>query len=278
MPHVGTSENAYATLTDYKNYVTARNQTPSTGDTDDDVIEMLLDAASRYIDNETQRIFYPMVQTRYFDVPEGRELDVDEDLLEVLSITNGGASLASSEYNLVPRNYSPAYGIKITDVSSYAWTSNAAGSMEQAIVVNGVWGYHDKYSQAWGNSITITEDLDTSETAVDVSSHTIFSAGHIIRIDNELMLITGVASSITVVRGWNGSTAVAHSNGTSIEIWHAMHGAKQACLEIAQATYHRRFGKSLSNTETVTAAGVVLTPRDIPRSAAAFISTFRDRL
>ncbi len=278
MPYTGTSENAYATLTDYKNYVTARNQTPSTGDTDDHVIEMLLDAASRYVDNETQRIFYPTVQTRYFDVPDGRELYVDEDLLEVLSITNGGASLASSEYNLVPRNYSPAYGIKITDVSSYAWTSNAAGSMEQAVAVNGVWGYHDKYSQAWGDSITITEDLDTSENAIDVSSHTIFNAGHIIRIDNELMLITGVASSITVVRGWNGSTAATHTNGTSIEIWHAMHGAKQACLEIAQSTYHRRFGKSLSNNETVTAAGVVLTPRDIPRSAAAFISTFRDRL
>ena len=278
MPHVGTSENAYATLTDYKNYVTARNQTPVTGDTDDDVIEMLLDAASRYIDNETQRAFYPTVQTRYFDVPEGRELYVDDDLLEVLSITNGGASLASSEYNLMPRNFTPAYGIKITDVSSYAWTSNAAGSMEQAIAINAIWGFHDKYSQAWNNSITITEDLDASETAIDVSSHAIFQAGFIIRIDDELMLVTAVASALTVVRGWNGSTAATHSNGANIEIWHAMNGAQLACLEIAQATYHRRFGKSLSNTETITAAGVVLTPRDIPRSAAAFISTFRDRL
>lgn len=278
MPHVGTSENAYATLTDYKNYVTARNQTPNTGDTDDDVIEMLLDAASRHIDYETQRIFYPMVQTRYFDVPDGRELDVDEDLLEVLSITNGGASLASSEYNLVPKNYFPAYGIKITDISSYAWIANAAGSMENAIAINAIWGFHDKYSQAWGDHVTIIEDLDTSETAVDVSSHTIFSAGHIIRIGDELMLITGVTSNLAVVRGWNGSTASTHSNGASVDIWHPMNGAKLACLEIAQAAYHRRFGKSLSNTETVTAAGVVLTPRDIPRGAAAFISTFRDRL
>lgn len=278
MAHLGTSENAYATLEDYKNYVTARNQTPSTGDADDDVIEMLLDAASRYIDSETQRTFYPSVQARYFDVPDGRELIVDEDLLEVLSITNGGASLASTEYNLVPRNYSPAYGIKITDVSAYAWTSNAAGSMEQAIAVNAIWGYHDKYSQAWGDSITTTEALDTSETGIDVSSLTAFSAGKIIRIDNELILVTAVTSSLTVVRGWNGSTAASHDNGASIEIWHPMNGAKLACLEITQAAYHRRFGKSLSNSETITAAGVVLTPRDIPRSAAAFISTFRDRL
>jgi hypothetical protein len=238
---------------------------------------MLLEAASRYIDNETQRFFFPSIQTRYFDVPNDRELIVDEDLLEVLSITNGGASLASTEYNLSPRNYSPAYGVKITDVSAYSWSSNAAGSMEQSILINGIWGYHDKYSRAWDGATTIAEDLDASETGVDVSSASPNSAGQIIRIDDEIMLVQSVSTSLTVTRGWNGSTAATHSNGATIQAWHTMSAAHLACLEIAQSTYHRRFGRSLSNTETITGAGVVLSPRDIPRSAAAFISTFRDR-
>jgi hypothetical protein len=55
-----------------------------------------------------------------------------------------------------------------------------------------------------------------------------------------------------------------------------MDSCKLACLEIANNAYRRRFGQSSnSNTETITAAGVVLTPRDIPTVAMEFIGTYR---
>ena len=117
-----TAKNVYATLADYKAFVTARGQASTLDVTDDTVIEGLLETASRYIDDETGRNFYPYVQTRYFDVPESRELCVDEDLLEVLTLTNGDSTtMPTTEYFLVPRNIYPAYGVKITDVSSYTW-------------------------------------------------------------------------------------------------------------------------------------------------------------
>jgi hypothetical protein len=107
--------NNYATLAEYKSYVTSRGQTATTDTTDDAVIESLLESASRYIDDETGRVFYPYVQTRLYDVPDSRELLLDEDLLEVLVLTNGDSTtMPTTEYFYIPKNIFPAYGIKIT--------------------------------------------------------------------------------------------------------------------------------------------------------------------
>lgn len=274
-----TARNAYATLAEYKAYVTARGQTASTDASDDGVIESLLENASRFLDDETGRQYYPVVQVRYFDVPDGRELMVDDDLLEIITLTNGDSTtMPSTEYYMVPRNYTPAYGVKITDVSTYTWISNSAGSMENAISIEAIWAYRYRYaSEGWKAVTVTTEALDTSEVEFDVSSSTLFSAGQIIRYGNELGIVASTAANkVTVLaRGDNGSTAAAHDSGITIYIWQPEAGAKEAALEIANQAYLRRFGKSVSNAETITAAGVVLSPRDIPTKAMNFIRAHR---
>jgi hypothetical protein len=274
-----TFQNAYATLAEYKAYVTARGQTSTTDATDDTVIESLLDGASRFIDDKTQRTFNPFVQTRYFDSPLGsRMLDVDEDLLEVLTVTNGdGEIIPSTEYATIPRNFSPAYAVRITNVSAYSWAVDPNGVVEDAVTVNAIWGYHDDYYRLGFKSGTVTtEALDASETTIDVSSVTDFSTGQIIRIDSELMFVESVQSSALVVkRGINGSTAATHDSGASVKYWIVMQGAKMAVLETARHAYHRRFGSSVSNNETITAAGVVLSPRDIPPMMETFVSIYK---
>lgn len=50
---------------------------------------------------------------------------------------------------------------------------------------------------------------------------------------------------------------------------------KQACLIIASAEYHRRFGENTSAAATITGAGVVITPQGIPLSAVQLLSRFR---
>lgn len=275
-----TARNAYATLAEYKSYVTARGQSSTTDATDDTVIDSLLESASRYLDDETARQFYPVVQARYYNVPTDRELLVDDDLLEIITLTNGDSTtMPSTEYYLVPKNYTPAYGVKITDISTYSWSTNSAGSFENAIIVNGIWAYRNRYtSEGWKVGTTTTEALDTSEVEFDVTASTLFSAGQIVRYGNELGIIASTATGkITVVsRGDNGSTAAAHDSGITVYIWQPEQGAKLATLEIASNAYHRRFGRSVINSETITAAGVVLSPRDIPTSAVNFILAHRD--
>jgi len=50
---------------------------------------------------------------------------------------------------------------------------------------------------------------------------------------------------------------------------------KQACYEITNASYGRRSGQNMTSVAEVTAAGIVLTPEDIPQSARKIINAYR---
>ena len=272
-----TTLNSYATLAEYKAYTTARGQTATTDTADDAVIEILLKAISRYVDAQTARWFYPRIETRYFDVPYSRELIVDADLLEVLSVTNGdGTLIPSTEYSLRPRNQSPHFIIRLVDNSTYYWASDGSGNTHDVIEVTGVWGYHNRYSVAWETITTLAEDLDISETGLDVTSGTNFSAGNIVRIGDELSYIsTIVTNTLTGTRGENGSTAASHLTGVNVRVWQFMDELKTATLETALQAYRRRFGQSGTNQATITAAGVVLSPKDIPSIMVDFLNIYR---
>ena len=66
-------------------------------------------------------------------------------------------------------------------------------------------------------STTLTEDLDNSETGVDVTDGTIFKEGDVVRVGTEFMYVSDVTgNTLTVVRGFAGSSAAAASNGATI--------------------------------------------------------------
>jgi len=61
---------------------------------------------------------------------------------------------------------------------------------------------------------TLEENLDKTETGIDVSDGTQFAAGDVIRIDIETMTVSSIASdTLTVVRGQEGTTANHITNG-----------------------------------------------------------------
>lgn len=73
---------------------------------------------------------------------------------------------------------------------------------------------------------TLTEDLDSSETGVDVTAASnLGTAPYVILVDTEQMLVTSVATNtLTVTRGYNGTTAASHSNGATVNltIWNSV--------------------------------------------------------
>ncbi len=67
-------------------------------------------------------------------------------------------------------------------------------------------------------------------------------AGQIIRVDNELMRITVVTTltkTLTVNRGWNGSTPAAHLTTVAAKIWRAQGDIIRATLIQAARFYSR---------------------------------------
>ena len=275
-----TTLNAYATLAEYKSFVTSRGEAITSSAVDDGVIEMLLKAASRYMDTKTQRYYYPFIETRYYDVPRGSQVDprllrLDGDLLEVITLTNGDStSIPSTEYKLHPRNITPYYGIRLNDNSAYRWASNGAGDIHAVIAVAGIWGYHRQYAKAWETITTANEALDATETGYDVTASAGFVVGDLIRFDNEFGYVSSTAGSntLTITRGENGSAAATHDTAINVKVWRPVDNLKEAVLEMTLFAYKRRFGQSSANIPTITAAGVVLTPRDVPVMAADFIS------
>jgi hypothetical protein len=271
-----TSPNLIATLADFKAYVVARGQTASTDTTDDGVITNLLEAASRYLDDKTHRQFYPSIESDSYDIPGDSELHFDRDVLQVISLTNGdGTSIAASEYILLPANLTPKYALQLKDVSSVAWESDATSSSEQVIDLVAWCGYREKFAQrAWASVGTLGAAItDTTTLAFTMTAGHSVTVGQILKIDSEIYNVsTVVTNAVTPAqRGDNGSTATTHLIGATVYKWVPQDGAGQAVLEIANSAYQRRFGKSTGESATVTAAGVVLTPRDIPAMAEEFI-------
>ncbi len=274
--------NKYATLTDYKAYAVARGQTASTDTTDDAVVSNLLTQASRYLDRETKRQYFPSVETRLYDIPDDRDLILDGDLLEVTTFTNGDALAISSTNYLLKGNRPPYWCISLRDISTVSWTTSADGSAEQVLSLAGVWGYHNDYSaRGWLQVGTLGAAItDTTTLAFTASAGHGIVAGQILKIDSEFYNVSTVATNtITPVRrGDNGSTAATHLNGATVYAWQPMDEVKQYTLEIAHSAYMRRFGKNTGESATVTAAGVVLSPRDIPALAQSFINDMRRRV
>lgn len=277
------SSNLYATLAEYKAENTARGQSASTDAADDAVITLVLEQVSRYVDGITGRQFYPSYETRLYDIPRypapSKDVKLGKDLLEVVSFLNGDATvISSSNYTLRSPNITPYWQISLKDTATVSWAYPASGSREQILSLTGWWGYRENYSQrGWVLATTLTEDLDTSETAWDVASIALLPAGAIGKVDNEIFNISSSASLTANVnkRGDNGSTAATHSSGASVYVWSVQEEIKRAVLMTAQGVNAFRNGQSTTGKITITAAGMVIRPEEVPPMAKEIFNSFK---
>ena len=273
-----TTLNSYATLAEFKSW----KEITGTDATRDADLEIILENASRHLDDLTGREFYPRIETRYFSVPESRELRLDADLLEVITLTNGdGTAISSTQYYTLPRNRAPYYALVLKIGSTEAWDINATDDDEYTIGINGVWAYHNTYSLAWKSVGTLGADIasTTTTTATMTGGHSVLTS-KIYRVDNEIFIPSVVSTNTLTLygRGMNGSTAATHTSGTTVYEWQPMTEVKKYCLEKGRYDYSRRFGESPAFGATVTGAGVVLSPRDIGKAEEDLVKHLRRKL
>jgi hypothetical protein len=273
--------NSYATLTDFKSFQTIS----STDATDDSVIEKMLEGASRWIDSYTGRRFYPIIATRYFDVPQEvnkpKLLQLDDDLLALTTLTNGDdTTITSTDYLLQPVNASPKWGIQLKPSSDVYWEYDSSNEYLAVIDVLGWWGYHDEYSQrAWSTAGTLGAALNASAlSATMTAGHTLQAAGgQILKIDNEIIISTASgATSLTILkRGDNGSTAAAHDNASTVYLWNPMAKIHETCLEVSMNLYRKRYGENSEGVAKITAMGVVISPTDVSSHTKSYLDTLK---
>jgi hypothetical protein len=220
--------NLYADLTTLKS--------ASVGDfpgatTHDAFLMVLLEAASRAVDVFCKRYFYVETRTHYFD-GTGKALMLGRDLVTVTTLKvdeNGDGTyeqtMAATDYHLYPLNPSfspPSVAKNWIELSYNSNFSGFACSIPKGVEIAGVWGYGDGYSTSpyKASTTTTNEELDNSETGVDVVDGTKLAVGQTILVETEQMYIESISSNtLTVIRGVNGTTAAAHTTGKTVYIY-----------------------------------------------------------
>ena len=199
-----TITNGYATLADFKAFALPDGATDTA---DDAVIESIIEAVSRVIDDQTCRRFWKDGSdvAQYFTASETFEIQIP-DL----------ASITSLQTDDVNRTYGWTWAA--TDFDLWPYNAAAEGKPYRRI---------------------------------DVSPNSNYS------------LPVGIAKGVKITGkfGWPSIPAPIET----------------ACLTAAKSIYHARFGQNETAAATVTAAGVVISPKDFPAEAWTMIAPYRLR-
>ena len=144
---------------------------------------------------------------------------------------NVTAAILNAEHQIVSVTNANTYVITVS-VTANASDSGNGGSATDAEYQVTVGLDSQVGGTGWGAGLfggttagalttTLAEDLDNSETGVDVADETgITTDNDVILIGEELMIVTATTddNTLTVARGHSGTTATTHSNGATVRL------------------------------------------------------------
>ncbi|MCF3101426.1 hypothetical protein IPZ58_07510 [Streptomyces roseoverticillatus] len=177
----------YATREDVKEALDSKETARNNGR-----IDRALESASRSVEGQLHRRFYPQTATRYWDWPNEQtarpwRLWLDEsDLISVSALSSGGTTIDASAYILEPNRSGPPYSrieLKLSTSASFG-----GGSTHQRdITVTGLWGYRNDEAFV----ADVDEAMTTTETDLDVTTSAGIGVGSVLRVGSERLIVTG---------------------------------------------------------------------------------------
>lgn len=212
------------------------------------------------------------------------KLALSEDLLLVITLTNGdGTTIAADDYVLEPNNLWPKNTVRLKRGSGITWQYDESGNRKQVVTLDGYFGYHTRYADlAWVNSLDTLQsgitDTDTSLSVADAdgiagdSLAVRFQVGNQIRLTHpttsaiefmDIIEVDTAANTLTVSRGFNGTTAVAFPSGVAIYVYRPMDDIVLACTRLVAWRYRQKDADSF-NREILLGTGEMIIPTDMP--------------
>jgi len=136
--------------------------------------------------------------------------------INVLTDIRAFAGLSSAALSSMISSENPAVTFGASYVGLQYVTGGVAYDPAATLTVN-----IPSADAAYATAVTLAEDLDASETGVDINDGTSVENNDMILVDSELMKVTaggGTAGAVTltVIRGRVGTTAATHTNGTAV--------------------------------------------------------------
>lgn len=185
----------------------------------DDILEEMLEHASRMIDQETHRHFYLKKGSLFADSGSAGTVNLPDDCISISAFKadseldgtfDGESWTEGTDYYLWPENSFPKLRAMMTTWGNYSLPE----MRRRYLLITGVWGYAESADPWEASGITGTV-ADASGTTLTLSAEGTIKRGQTIQIGEEWMYVSAVSSdgsnTATVLRGANGSTAAAHT-------------------------------------------------------------------
>ena len=244
----------YATADELKQV--APDGLKATTDQYDTLFITLSERLSRWIDNHTQRMFYPFIDTRYYSVDKNRVHDPDfddlwiDDLMEITSVSiseNDGKTYTA----LATGDYIPIHGQDFNSEKSYTLLkvdrNGDLGSWpigQRSVRVIGTFNFTDDRSNFFEDTLDEVENNPLTSGGTSLSVNDIdgvdqrgisprIAPGNLLRMGTEFAevgTVNATGNTAELVRGVNGSTAAAHAQNTQIDKFMPPEPLKQACI------------------------------------------------
>ncbi|MEM6281176.1 MAG: phage head-tail connector protein [Chloroflexota bacterium] len=218
---------------------------PESNTAQDDRLLATLEAASRHVERYTGRRFLPYRATITHDLLPvcPNELLLTEDLLQLISVTDADGPIDTDDITLLPAD-GPASLLRINGL--FAWDSP-----ERTADVTGVWGWNETPLDMWQDTGDAVNDLSLSSAATTITVGDAdavyadgvtprFAVGALLNIEDEfvrVLSVDAVANTLSVERGAQGTTAIAHSLGTPIQVYRPAFDALITVLRVAAWLY-----------------------------------------
>ena len=232
----------------------------------------LSERLSRWIDNHTQRMFYPFIDTRFYSVdrnrshisdfmfedPEFDDLWID-DLMEITSVSISEDD-GSTYTALATGDYIPMHGQDFNSEKSYTLLkvdrNGDLGSWpigQRSVRVIGTFNFTDDRSNFFEDTLDEVENNPLTSGGTSLTVNDIDGAdqrgilpriapGNLLRIGTEFVEVASTnatGNTAVIVRGVNGSTAAAHAQNIQIDKFMPPEPLKQACIIQAVKQFKR---------------------------------------
>lgn len=241
---------------------------------------------------------------------------LEHDLLSLTTLTNADATvIPNTGYTLFPRNRTPKQEIILTQ--DYRWTPASgdliyedpdgihprmygfddegadwaggygrASWVREGVQIAGLWGYHTDYGLAWENTaLTTSGSTSASATSLVLSAAagTAIDVGDVLKIGSEYLLVTApiagtsTATTLTVRRAYNGSTAAIHATLSPIYRWLPEPLIVEATRRLVAGMYESR-NNATGDRQVVAEIGAISIPSDAYVKVTRLLETFRNEM
>lgn len=199
------------------------------------------ESVSRELDRKTGRHFYHTSETIYLDGNGQRRLYIGRDLLSITTLkisatlnqptTFDYTMVSATDYTLWPRNAAgrglPYRAIELNPNGQFETFPEGVGNVE----IVAVFGYSQETEDT---TLNLNGAINASVTSVvcSATAASLIYPGDTIVVESEQMEVTAVSTTtLTVVRGINGSTAAAHDSGDDVFVRRYPRDVEEAVTE-----------------------------------------------